>query len=129
MINDSLRDNADDKTGISYTLDGERYLPDLAPPDDPDNNIGRFGRMRLNYLKNHRRVLYLNLLTSGKLISHLHEIDEAANNRMALVGKKMAQLEGVTEQLKAENQMLWVKRMNNIHNRIEETIYDELIYL
>jgi len=119
----------DEHTGISYTLSGDYYLPDLAPPDGPDCTIGKFGRMRLDYLKNHCKVLYVTQLTSGKLTAHLHEIDETANDRMESISKQMAQREGVTEQLKAEDQMLWVKRMNNIRSSVEEMIRDELVYI
>ncbi|MCL2409967.1 MAG: TnpV protein [Oscillospiraceae bacterium] len=117
-----------EQTGISYTLVGDYYLPDLILPKSNHYAIGRFGRMRLNYLKNHRKALYVNLLTSGKLDAHLREIDETANDRMEIISKQMAECEGVTEQLKAENQMLWVKKMNGIHSRVVEIIRDELIY-
>jgi len=118
----------DEQTGISHTLVGDYYLPDLALPKESHQPIGKYGRMRRNYLKTHRRVLYINVLTSGKLNSHLYEIDEAAYNRMELLSKQMAEREGVTEQLKSENQLLWVQRMNCIRNRVEEIIREELIY-
>lgn len=116
------------KNGLSYTLVGDYYLPDLALPEEQHYDIGRFGLMRRNYLKNHRKILFTNLLTSGKLNEHLHEIDQTANERLELISRQMAQAEGVTEQLKAENQMQWVGKMNNIRNRIEEIIREELIY-
>ena len=127
-MNDLQRHYINEQTGISHTLIGDYYLPDLALPEEPHRVIGRFGRMRLYYLKTHRRVLYINLLTSGKLSSYLCEIDETAFNRMKLLSKHMAEREDVTKQLKAENQMLWVQKMNNIHSRAEEIIRDELIY-
>ena len=84
--------------------------------------------MRQHYLKNHRKGLFTTLLTSGKLNAHLYEIDQAANDRFWLITNQMAKAEGVTEQLKAENQLLWIQRMTNIRNRAEEVIKDELIY-
>lgn len=116
------------KTGISYTLVGDYYLPDLALSEEPHYEIGRFGMMRRSYLKNHRKGLFTNLLTSGKLNEHLHEIDQTANERFELISSQMEKTEGVTEQLKSENQMLWVQKMNNIRNRVEEIIREELIY-
>ena len=117
-----------DQTGIPYTLVGDYYLPDLALPEQEEYPIGRFGLMRAHYLRNHRKGLYAVLLTSDKLNAHLHEIDQTANDRLELLTRQMAQREGVTEQLKANDQMLWVQRMNSIRNRIEENIRDELIY-
>jgi len=119
-----------EQTGISYTLsaDGNYYLPDLALPDEPEYFIGRFGLMRRHYLKNHRKGLFATLLMSGKLNEHLAEIDQTANARMELLSKQMAKAEGVTEQLKSENQLLWIQKMTNIRNRIEETIREDLIY-
>ena len=102
-----------EQTGISYTLsaDGDYYLPDLALPDEPEYNIGRFGMMRRQYLKNHHKVFFTSLLTGGKLNEHLHEIDQTAADRMDFLSKQMAKSEGVTEPLKSENQMLWVQKM------------------
>ena len=119
-----------EQTGISYTLtaDGNYYLPDLTLPEEPHYDIGRFGLMRRHYLKNHRKGLFIVLLTSGKLNEHLCEIDQTANDRMELLTKQMAKSEGVTEQLKAENQMEWVSLMNNIKNVAEEIVINELIY-
>ena len=119
-----------EQTGISYTLtpDGNYYLPDLALPDEPEYEIFGWGLQRQLYLKNHRKVLYTTLLMSGKLNAHLHEIDETAYDRMELISKQMADQAGVTEQLKSENQLLWVQKMNNIRNRVAEMIREELIY-
>ena len=126
-MNDLLQRNSDEQTGISYTLDGDHYLPDFFVLEEKQYPIGKYGRMRLNYLKRHRRILYTDLLTSGKLNSQLHEIDETAYSRMDLICKQISVSEGVTERLKSENQMLWVQKMNNIRNRVEEMIIDELI--
>ena len=118
----------DKNTGISYTLVGDYYLPDFEQPETKYNTIGRFGRERLNYLKNHRRLSYINLLTSSKLHSHLSEIEESAHDHMEFISKQIAEREGVTEKLKADDPILWVQRMNNILNRVTEVIRDELIY-
>ena len=129
-MNNLKQHYTNEQTGISYTLtaDGNYYLPDLVLPDEPHYDIGRFGLMRRHYLKNHRKGLFTALLTSGKLNEHLYEIDQTANDRLELLSKQMAKAEGVTEQLKAENQMLWIQRMTNIHNRVVEIIREELIY-
>lgn len=117
-----------EQTGISYTLVGDYYLPDLTLPEEKPYDIGRFGLMRRHYLKEQRKGLFAALLTSGKLNEHLYEIDQTANQRMERLSKQMAKAEGVSEQLKAENQMLWVGKMTNIRHRIEEMIREELIY-
>ena len=129
-MNNLKQHYTNEQTGISYTLtaDGNYYLPDLTLPEEPRYDIGRFGLMRRHYLKNHRKGLFTVLLTSGKLNEHLYEIDQTANDRMELLSNQMAKSEDVTEQLKAENQMLWIGKMTNIRNRIEETIKEELIY-
>ena len=114
---------------LTYTTTPEGYrIPDLTLPDEPQYEIGRFGLMRRHYLKNHRKILFTNLLMSGKLNEHLFEIDQTANDRFWLIVNQMAKTEGVTEELKANNQMECVGRMNNIRNRAEEIIRDELIY-
>ena len=118
----------DNQTGISYTLAGDYYFPDFKAPNVNLGAIGRFGRERLDYLKNHRRLAYINLLTSGKLNEHLIETDETANDRMALISRQMAECEDVTEKLKADNAMLWVQKMNSIQNRVSEIIRNELVY-
>ena len=116
---------------ITYSEVNGYKIPNLIMDDDglgENVYIGVWGRRRLNYLKNHRRVLYTNLLTSGKLRAHLHEIDVTARERLERMIEQMMKAEGVTERLKAENQMLWVGRVNNIRHRAEEIIYSELIY-
>jgi hypothetical protein len=112
---------------------GDYYIPDFtleieAAEDEPTYKIFGWGLQRQSYLKNHRKGLYSQLLISGKLNAHLHEIDEAAMSRQELITHQMAEREGVTEKLKAENQMLWIQKMNNIYNRVSEIIRDELIY-
>lgn len=113
---------------IQYTRQDDYLLPNLLPPQEEMHPIGKYGRMRLSYLKEHRRILYTNLLTSGKLNGHLTEIEEAARNRMELLIRQMAETQNITEELKANNQMEWVGRMNNIRNAAEEVVRSELIY-
>ena len=118
----------DDQTGISYKLVGDYYMPDLIVSDVSVETIGRFGRERLEYLKNHHRLAYINLLTSGKLNEYLIETDETANVRIEYISRQIAESEGVMERLKADDMMMWVQRMNNIKNRVVEIIRNELIY-
>jgi len=118
----------DDNTGISYTLSGEQYYPNLVSQGEEHNSIGIFGQERLNYLKHHRRLLYINLLTSGKLYSHLNEIEESAIDQTELLVKQFAEREDITEKLKIRDPMLWVQKMNNIRNRVREIVRDSLIY-
>ena len=113
---------------ITYSKYGDYYLPDLVVSDEEPTTYGRFGRMRLRYLKEHRRATYINLKTSGQLIHHLNEIDREANEMLRLLIEQMAQAQGVTEQLKAENQMAWVGAMNNIRSTADEAVMQEIIF-
>lgn len=117
----------DEKTGIRYTLQGDYYLPDLALPAEEQQPIGIWGQRHLRHLKQNRRVLYANLLTSGKLNSYLADINRQAKEIFSRLVKQMAEREGVTEQLKADNQMEWVGRMNNICSRAIEIVNNDLI--
>ena len=117
-----------EKLGGSYTKVGDYLLPNLIIDETEQRPLGKYGRLRKSYLKEHRPVLYTNLLLSGKLFQHLAEIDEACEERMELLTQQMAKRESVTEVLKAADQMAWVRRMNNIQNRAEEIILSELIY-
>ena len=117
-----------EEIGGAYRWESDYRIPDLALPDEPETHIGLWGKRRLDYLKHHRRVLYVNLLTSGKLTEHLREIDMAAYEQHETIVRQMAAAQGVTEQLKAENQMLWVGKMNNIHACASEIVCDKLIY-
>ena len=117
-----------EEMGGTYRQVGDYFIPNLVLPDDGDYQIGKFGRMRRSYLNEHRPVLYANLLTSGTLHRHLAEIDQACNERMAIIVPAMAKQEGVTEALKAADQMEWVCRMNSIRNRAEEIVLHELVY-
>ena len=113
---------------ITYTNYEGFYLPNLTLPRKEEASFGRYGRLRLKYLKEHRRVLYIDLLTSGELAQHLNEVDQQAREMLELLVKQMAQAQGITEQLKAEDRMAWVGAMNNIRNVAEEIILNELIY-
>ena len=114
-------------TGISYTLQGDYYLPDLALPEQEDKPIGLWGQRHLRYIKQYHKVRYTNLLTSGKLNGYLADINKQAEDMFFRLVKQIAEREGVTEQLKADNQMEWVARINNIRNRVTEIISSELI--
>ena len=102
-------------------------MPDLAVSQEEPAAYGRFGRMRLKYLKAHRRVTYINLKTSGELMHHLNEIDREANEMLRLLIEQMAQAQGISEQLKKEDQMAWVGTMNNIRNAAEEVVLRNII--
>ena len=112
---------------ITYTNYEGFYLPDLILPRKKEVSFGRYGRLRLKYLKEHRRVLYIDLLTSGKLTQHLNTVDRQAREMLELLVKQMAQEQGITEQLKAKDQMAWVGAMNNIRSAAEERIIRDLI--
>ena len=118
----------DKQTGIHYELQGDYYLPCLKLPDQPKVEIRIWGKRHARYLKQHHKILYYNLLTSCKLTAHLADIDKQAEDMFFRLVNQLAKKEGVTEQLKAENQMLWVKQMNNIRNRVTEIVNTELIY-
>lgn len=115
-------------TKITYTQQGDYFLPDLKLPEQPKVEIGIWGKRHLKYIKNHRPILYTNLLTSCKLTAYLADFDEQAEDMFFQLVKQLAEKEGVTEQLKADNQMLWVKQMNNIRNLAEEMVYQDIIY-
>ena len=118
-----------EQTGISYSLQGDYYLPDLALPDEEEQPIGVWGQRHLRYIKQHRKVLYLNLLTSGKMNSYLADLDKQAEEMFSQLVKQMAVHEGVTEKLKAGNQMQWVAQMNNIRSRATEIVSAEYIFI
>ena len=118
-----------EKTGISYTLHSDYYLPDLTLSDNEKGaEIGVYGQRHLRYIKQHKKALYLTLLTTGKLNDYLADIDKQAEEMLFRLVKQMAECEGVTEQLKTDNQMEWVIQMNNIRFKAIETINKELIY-
>ena len=112
---------------ITYSKYRDYYLPDLAVSQKEPATYGRFGRMRLKYLKEHRRAAYINLKTSSQLTHHLNEIDREASEMLRLVIEQMAQAQGITEQLKAEDQITWVGAMNNIRSAAEEVVLRNII--
>lgn len=115
-------------TELTYSKHGDYLLPDLALPEQLPQQIGKYGLLHKTYLKTHRRILYINLLTSGKLQEHLAEIDRRANERLDLIVQQMAAAQNITEALKAADQMAWVGRMNNIRACAEEIILKEVVY-
>ena len=115
-------------TNINYTQQGDYLFPDLELPEQPKVEIGIFGKRHLRYLERNRKILYTNLLTKGKLTAYLADIDEQAENMFDRLVRQLAEREGVTEHIKAENQMLWVKKMNSIRNSAEEIVNHELIF-
>ena len=118
----------DDKNGLWYELQGDYYIPCLILPAEKEQPIGLWGQRHLRYLKEYRRITYANLLTSGKLNSYLADINEQAENMFIGLVKQMAEREGVTEQLKAENALEWVQRMNNIRACVREIVEREIIF-
>ena len=119
----------DEKTEIAYTLKGNYYFPNLSITKDRSFTIGRYGKARLRYIKQYNKVLYNNLLLSGKLNTYLHSIDEKCNNLVESIITKLAKQENITEELKARHQLEWVTRMNNIKNRAEGIIYNKYVYI
>lgn len=115
--------------GGAYTLQGDYRLPNITLPAEDERPIGVWGQRRLRYLKQHRKVLYYNLLTFGKLHSHLADTEEQAQSLFSRLVNEYAEMEGVTEQLKATDQMAWVRRMNNIRERATEVVNSELVFI
>ena len=114
--------------GGTYRQVGDYLIPNLVLPDDSNYQIGKYGRMRRSYLKEHRKILDSNYVVEGTLFKHLSEIDQACKNRMEIIISAMEKQEGVTETLKAADQMEWVRRKNSIRNRAEEIVLHELVY-
>ncbi|MBS6835930.1 MAG: TnpV protein [[Eubacterium] rectale] len=117
-----------EQLGGTYTRQGDYCLPDVCLPPEEERPIGIYGQRRRVYLKKHHRVLYYNLLTAGTLDGHLADIEEQAEAMFSRLVKQLSEKEGVTEALKAENQMLWVQRMNNIRSAAMEIVANDLIY-
>ncbi|NLV49751.1 MAG: TnpV protein [Clostridiales bacterium] len=113
---------------LTYRMEGDYRVPNLTVPGESPVILGKYALLRKKYLKQHRRVLYLNLLTAGKLIEHLTELEQAAMSRVEQITAQMAAAQGVTEKLKAENQMQWVGLMNNIRHSAEGSVLNDLIY-
>ena len=118
-----------EEIGGTYTLGADvMYYPNPERPEEEAPRYGKYGRIRHTYLREHKKAYYTILLFDGKLVAHLNEIDDAANTRMELVTKQMAKSQGITEQLKAQDQTAWVGAMNNIRSAAEEIVFSELIY-
>ena len=115
-------------TKITYSRQGDYNLPDLKLPEQQPREIGIWGQRRRHYLKEHHKILYYNLLTSCRLIDHLADINEEAEEMYARLVKLLAEQEDITEQLKAKDQILWVSKMNSICNRATEIVNHEIIY-
>ena len=118
-----------ENNGLWYAKQGDYYLPELALPLEEEKPIGLWGQRRLQYLKEHKQFVYLNLLTSDRLNEYLASVDEQAEDMYFRLVKEYANRQGVTEQLKAENQLLWVQKMNNIRACVREVVEREIIYL
>ena len=115
----------DETNGLDYELVGDYYLPCLKAPESP--KVGRFGLMYLDYLRNHKKVEYSELMISGKLKEHVEDIDRQAEEMFSWLVRELGEKEGITEKLKADNQMLWVQRMNAVREKATEIINNELI--
>ena len=118
-----------EQQGGTYSVQGDYRLPNLLPSTEEERPIGVWGQRRLNYLKHNRKVFYYNLLTSGKLHSHLADVEEQAQDLFSRLVKEHAEKEGITEQLKTTDQMKWVQKMNNIRERVIETVYSDVVYV
>ncbi len=118
-----------ESNGLWYELQGDYYIPCLTVPAEEEKPIGIWGQRHLRYIKQERKALYTELLTSGRLNTYLADINEQATEQMLLLTEQMAEREGVTEQLKAQDQMQWVQRMNNIRDRATEIVNHDLIYI
>ena len=114
---------------ITYRKEGDYFIPNFSLPIQPKKQIGKYGRLRLNYLKDFKKGLYAGLLIDGTLKQHLLDIDECANERIHVLIKQFAESENVNEYLKEHHQLEWVQAMNNIKNRAEEIVFNEIIYV
>ena len=130
MENKELKQSyIDERTGIEYNLVNGYYIPNIVlPKPRRTGNVGKYGRMRARYLRENKKAEYSIMLIENELTSHLLDIDDICRERIDMLVKQIAEKENVNEELKAENQMEWVTRMNNILNRVEEIIIDEIIY-
>ena len=118
-----------EQSGGAYTVQGDYRLPNLTLPAEDERPIGVWGQRRLRYFKQHHKVLYYNLLTSGKLHSHLADTEEQAQELFSRLVKELAEMEGVTEQLKSADQMAWVRQINNIRERATEVVNSEVVLI
>ena len=131
MVNEELKERfVDEKTGIEYVRQGDYYIPNLVLTLEGTNyKIRKYGRIKLNYLKNHKKAEYSIMLMDGTLNKYLHDIDEECENKLKKIMNEFIKQENITEELKANNQMEWVQAMNSIKNRAEEIILNEVIYM
>ena len=118
----------DEKNGLSYTLHGDYYLPDLVLNEE-EPTYGKYGMLRKQFLKEHRSAKYQYLLLTGKLTEHLNQIDQEARKQVEMLTEQMVKKQGVTEKLKAQDQMEWVRLMNNIKASAEEMVLREILYI
>jgi len=128
-MNELEKSTHDNANGLDYTLVNDYYLPNLTATDSAEHPIGRWGRLHKRYLKEQHPVRYNQLLLSGELASYLASLDKQADEQLSLIIRQMQDAEGVTEALKAENQLEWVRQMNSIRSRAEEIIKTELIFV
>ena len=119
----------DEKTGISYTLCGDYYLPGLELKEQEESHYGKYGMLRKSFLKEHRPGLYSSYLLTGKLTAHLNEVDQQANERMEVLVDQMMERQAITEEPKVRAQMAWVGAVNNIRNAAEEIVLKEIVYI
>lgn len=121
----------DEKNGLDYVLVGDYYIPDIRLDEEPEDDrpIGKYGLLHREYLKEHRPVLYNNLVLSGKLHRYLKDLDGQAHERLDVIVRQMAEAEGISEELKARQPMLWVQSMNSIRARAEEVVLTEMVYI
>lgn len=119
----------DERTGIEYHLEGDYYIPNLIMPKQEKITLNKYGRMRLNYLKEHKKALYSIMLTDGTLNSYLKEIQETANERVEQIIKELKAKSNLTEDMKNTDMLYWVGMMNNFKNEAEEIVFKELIYV
>ena len=119
----------DEKNGLWYELQGDYYIPCLKLPEEEQHPIGVWGQRHLRYIREHRKVFYINLLISGKLQSHLADVEEQAQDMFDRLMKQRAERECITEKLKADNQMEWVGRMNNLRSAVTETVNAEVVFV
>lgn len=120
-------ENRKNTNGINYVLAGDYYIPDLRLPNE-ERSIGKYGRMHREYLKEHNPIMFNDLVLEGQLWTYLADLNEQAQNRLQRVIRQMQEAESVTEELKENDQWLWIQKMNSIHNRAEEIILHELVY-
>ena len=117
-----------EQMGGTYRQESDYLIPNLLPPEGSDTPLGKYGRLRRTFLKEHHNGIYTAMLMDGSLWDHLHEIDQSCKERLDLLVSQMAEQENVTEALKASDQMEWVRSMNSIHNRAEEIVLADIVY-